>query len=44
LNNGNASANTSTISSGTVTLCISTGTDTGDWVAYSAGVLVTFIT
>ena len=42
LNNGDVSNNTSTISSGTVTLCISTGTSDGNWVAYSAGVLVTF--
>ena len=42
LNNGAASANTSTISSGTVTLCISTGKSIGNWVAYSSGLLVTF--
>ena len=42
LNNGHSTANTSTISSGTVTLCISTGTSSGNWVVYSAGVLVTF--
>jgi hypothetical protein len=41
LNNGNDK--TSTISSGTVTLCISTGTSTGNWVVYSAGLLKTFI-
>jgi hypothetical protein len=43
LNNGHSTANTSTISSGTVTLCISTGTSTGNWVVYSAGLLKTFI-
>jgi TRAP-type C4-dicarboxylate transport system permease large subunit len=43
LNNGAASANTTTISSGTVTLCISTGTSIGNWVAYSSGLLVTFV-
>ena len=42
LNNGDTIAKTSTISSGTVTLCISTGTSAGNWVAYSSGVLVTF--
>jgi hypothetical protein len=41
LNNGNDK--TSTISSGTVTLCISTGTSIGNWVAYSSGLLVTFV-
>jgi hypothetical protein len=43
LNNGDTIAKTSTISSGTVTLCISTGTSAGNWVAYSSGVLVTFV-
>ena len=42
LNNGDTIAKTSTISSGTVTLCISTGTSAGNWVAYSSGLLVTF--